>query len=382
MYRLIRFRLVYNRKHQLNRNGQALVQVECLQDGKRMYLSTNVYLRPEDWDGVKVVNHPLASQINKYLFDRLIELQRIEFEFLQRGKEPTLRTLHDALTYHATPSARLKDFMHAVIDNDSSRCKTTRRSYTYLVRDMEKEFGSLTVEEVNYDIIIRYRESMRKKGLSENTVKGRLKSLRSLLHQAHIRDVIPSNPFDKIQIGNMTARREHLTETELRRISRICLEGREAHIRDAFVFCCMTGLRYSDFTNMRTENIRNNILTLEQQKTRGMVKIPLASLFHGRPLEIMGRYGSVEEFADIGHNSTVNKALKEIAKKAGIKKRIFYHISRHTAATLLNLYGLQMQEIQQILGHARLETTSSHYAETTTKQLEKSLKKAFKVTNG
>lgn len=382
MKKLIRYRLVYNRKHRLNRNGQALVQIECLQERKRIYISTNVYLSPADWDGAKVTGHPLASQYNKYLFERLIELQRMEFELLQRGKEPTLLMLREALERHATPSASLRDFMHSVIDSDSSRCKSTRQSYHYLVNDIEKEYGRLTLADITYDLIIRYREAMRKKGLSENTVKGRLKALRCLLHQAQLRDIIDKNPFDKIQIGNMSPRREHLTEYELKRLRKVNVTGKEAHIRDAFLFCCMTGLRYSDFVSLRGEHIHGSVITLCQQKTRGLVRIPLAFLFGGRPMEIMASYPSVESFADIGHNSTANKMLKEVARKSGVKKNLHFHLARHTCATLLNLHGLKMQEIQQILGHARMETTSAHYAETTTRQLDKSLRRAFKVSHG
>ena len=382
MNKLIRYRLVYNRKHKQNRDGKALIQIECLKDRRRTYFSTNVYLSPTEWDGCHVINHPLADQLNKFLFGRLIELQRIEFEFIQRGKYPTLKMLREAMERHATPSASLRDFMQSVIDDDSSRCKSTKASYHYLVNDIENEFGMLTIADITYDLIIRYRESMRKKELSENTVKGRLKALRCLLHQAQLRDIIDRNPFDKIQIGNMTPRREHLTEYELKRVIKVDVDGKEAHIRDAFLFCCMTGLRYSDFINIKTANIHKNILTIQQQKTSGMVRIPLSSLFHGIPLGILNKYKSVEEFADIGHNSTANRMLKDIAKKAGVKKNLHFHLARHTCATLLNLYGLKMQEIQQILGHARLETTSAHYAETTIKQLDKSLKRAFKVSRG
>ena len=180
----------------------------------------------------------------------------------------------------------------------------------------------------------------------------------------------------------MTPRREHLTEYELKRLIKVDVDGKEAHVRDAFLFCCMTGLRYSDFISIKTDNLRKNILTIQQQKTSGMVRIPLSSLFHGIPLGILNKYKSVEEFANIGHNSTANRMLKDIAKKAGVKKNLHFHLARHTCATLLNLYGLKMQEIQQILGHARLETTSAHYAETTIKQLDKSLKRAFKVSRG
>ena len=42
----IRYRLVYNRKDQLNNQGTALVQVEAKLNQRNIYLTTNIYLQP------------------------------------------------------------------------------------------------------------------------------------------------------------------------------------------------------------------------------------------------------------------------------------------------------------------------------------------------
>ena len=44
------YRPVYNRKKRLNAQGEALVQVEAYLGGKKIYFSSHIYLRPEQWD--------------------------------------------------------------------------------------------------------------------------------------------------------------------------------------------------------------------------------------------------------------------------------------------------------------------------------------------
>ena len=55
----ISYRLVYNRQNTLNRQGTALVQVEAYLNQRKIYLKTNVYLKPECWirEGAQVINY-------------------------------------------------------------------------------------------------------------------------------------------------------------------------------------------------------------------------------------------------------------------------------------------------------------------------------------
>lgn len=72
----IRYRLVYNRKNQLNKQGTALVQVEASLNQRKIYFKTNIYLRPVHWDKqiAQVCNHPHANDLNSMLFEFILHL--------------------------------------------------------------------------------------------------------------------------------------------------------------------------------------------------------------------------------------------------------------------------------------------------------------------
>ena len=53
----------------------------------------------------------------------------------------------------------------------------------------------------------------------------------------------------------------------------------------------------------------------------------------------------------------IQRIIKDIALKTGIKKEISPHTLRHSYATLLIEWGVDTRKIQELLGHANLETT-------------------------
>ena len=63
------------------------------------------------------------------------------------------------------------------------------------------------------------------------------------------------------------------------------------------------------------------------------IRLPLYLLFESRALGILDRYPDIGSFAALPCNSEVNKQLRKLAGLCGIKKRITYHVSRHTCAT-------------------------------------------------
>ena len=52
----IRYKLVYNRSHRLNRFGEGLVEIECSQSGRRIYFTTHTYVIPGQFCRGAIVN--------------------------------------------------------------------------------------------------------------------------------------------------------------------------------------------------------------------------------------------------------------------------------------------------------------------------------------
>ena len=378
----IDYNITLNRNGYVNRKGTREVVIELYQLGSRATINTHIRVTtPELKYGRFQECCPLRVEYTRILDEMVKELTRIEMEIICSHRECTPRKLREAWKNNLSRSALLSDFTESVI-GPSSRKENTKASYRTLVKGLEEFVPGLRIKDINYDFLERWVNWQRDvKTMKPNTIIGRLKALRCLMNEAIKRDVltVDEDPFKAYTIGEMKAKKEYLTEHELRRLERVeCADGRHGHVRDAFLFCCYTGLRWSDFTSLRSTQLRNGVLTVDQLKTGHIVRIPLSDIFGGRAMAIIYRYPSLEAFADVGHNSQCNRIIRDVAAAAGIRKHIHWHLSRHTCGTLLNQRGLRMQEIQHVLGHQRLETTERHYAATAYEQVKKSVRRAFK----
>jgi site-specific recombinase XerD len=63
----------------------------------------------------------------------------------------------------------------------------------------------------------------------------------------------------------------------------------------------------------------------------------------------------------VGHPQDTRKILRVLAKRAGVKGRIWPHLLRHSLATAMLDRGALPQTIQAVLGHTFISTTMEYY---------------------
>jgi integrase/recombinase XerD len=66
----------------------------------------------------------------------------------------------------------------------------------------------------------------------------------------------------------------------------------------------------------------------------------------------------------------VGQIVRDVARAAGITKRVYPHLLRHTVATRLLAIGMDITDLQRFLGHESIATTRL-YAETTAATLQR-----------
>lgn len=383
MLAAVSYRACLSRNGYVNREGLREVVVDIYQlGGARATVGTAIRVRECDFSLGKVQPSDPDYDLHNRRLRRLIRrLMEHEDELEAAGHEVTPKRIKDAYTNHQISSATLKEWVASVIE-PSKRRPNTKAGYRTLIRNIEEFQPDIRLCDLCHDLIERWENWMRSElHLGENTITGKLKSLRCLVSEAIKRDVIrkDDDPFKAYHIGDFTAREESLSAMELKRMARVQLQNPDLdHVRDGFLFCCATGLRWSDFKALTSESLQGKVLVISQQKTGRTVRIPIDTIFWGMAMGLIRKHGTLERLRDVGCNSYANARLREVARRAGIRKHCHWHLARHTCGTLLNQRGLRMQEIQHILGHTKQATTEKHYAQTGFEQVKKSVRKAFK----
>lgn len=360
----IRYRLVYNRKKHLNKQGTALVQVEASLNQRKIYFKTNVYIKPEHWDKrtSQVIGHPQANDLNSMLFEFVLHLQGIELALWKRGVPATLSLLKDAMKKNRPINITFPIFAKEYVQHSDRRESTKENLFTTITVLQEFRPG-LDFKDITYTFLKDFEVYLREKGNGINTVAKHLRQLRTLVNEAINQGYIHADayPFRKFKIKQEKGRHEFLTPDELKKLENLEVHDLKLrHVLDAFLFCCYVGLRFSDFCQLTPSNfIRVNgkrWLHFKSIKTGIELRLPLHLLFEGKALAILDR-NCITEFASLGSNSEVNKALSVITSMARIKKHVTYHTARHTCATLLIHQGVPITTVQKLLGHTSVKTT-------------------------
>lgn len=262
------------------------------------------------------------------------------------------------------------------LGRSNSRANTIRSVTSHILRFAPR---GISIKEVDKNFclcFIRYLKNYRKnnKTLSISTQLMYFNILNSVLNRAIKEEIIEYNPISKIPLDEKIKSEykicSFLTQEEINTLENTEFEH---PVKQAFLFCCYCGLRYSDVSNLKWKNISyiNNraFINIICKKTGMPNLIPLCN----------NAINYLPKGNNISQNDYIFKlqcprssqyAMREWVKMCNFNKKVTFHTSRHTFATLLYTNGADIYTISKLLGHKSLNSTQIYASVIDKKKLE------------
>ena len=349
------------RKDFQKKDGSSPICLILTIDRKKKRFSLNHSIQINYWDNKSQLvksAYPDANKLNLLLKSYKKRAGDIIYKYELEHK-PLTFDLFESEFKHADSKC-----FYTFIENENNTYKNravnvdcTIASYESLLSKLKKFRSSLTFRDITTSFLSSYEGYMRNKlNNNQNTIHKSLKFIRTFVNRAIRQGLMEDYPFKNYQLKTSNTSREFLTFEELNGLDLYLpkpipsFHRKYLHI---FIFCCHTGLRYQDVRMLKYGHIDGGSLRITMHKTKDEVSVPLTK----RAIELMGNGGKDELVFKVPTNQVLNKHLKQVLINAGIEKKLSFHSSRHTFATVGITLGIPIEVISKLLGHKELKTT-------------------------
>lgn len=375
--------------------GRCLVHLRAYFDGQRLRISTGERCTAAEWQEEKgkfrksFTGYQDANDALDALAERVTKAHR---ELRTAGVAVTPTSLKAALqpkeeVAPPPPAPLLTELFGEYIEVLRARgfrfhtLKGYKTTHNALLEFEQTQPGRLTVADYSASLHDAWLGHLRdRRGAAQNTVAGMVKHLKPFLGWARDNrgQELGVEPA-KLRVEWEDVDKVWLTAAELARLEAVALPENLTLVRDAFLFCCYTGLRYSDLADLHAGNVKewdgSRVLQLTQTKTRTGVSIYLTPPAGA----ILDKYADTRaRLLPSFPNQVMNRYLKRICRLAGVEalvevvetiggrimKRpvakwelVSMHTARHTFATQSLLRGMPIEVLQKVLGHSKIQTT-------------------------
>lgn len=345
------------RKDLIRKNGTTPIYLDVSGGGTRKMINLDLHVDPKYWipskERVKEINQQYQD-LNLVIDHVLSKIAEIKIRFRLNKINLTPEILQEELV-EGNHRVKFTSYINHKIKENKNIKPGTRRRYYAIANNLDGYKAGVMFTEITDKFIEKYRNYMLSSGRKETTVNSNIIGLKRFLKLAKKDGIHIQLDLDDIKGGKTTGNRVSLTPTELRTLTKYYfsrkLDKRKQLTLGYFLFSCMTGLRISDalaltrtqlfsdeiaFSNIKTS--KDQIIVLNKMAKKVVDFTP--NLF-------------IEKFSE----TLMNEHLKRIIKNNKIQKKVSYHVSRHTFATNFLRMGGQIQHLQKLLNHAKIETT-------------------------
>lgn len=240
------------------------------------------------------------------------------------------------------------------------RSESTIYQYTDSIRHTLDDLGNKSILDITTNDI-RWSLSLYQQKVKNTTANNRRKNLSAFFRWLTIEEIIPKNPMLRIgEIKSGYVAKKPFTDEE---VERLLNNSGSLKNRALLEFMFSTGCRVSEVQNANREDIdfkTGECTVIGKGNKERIVYISERSMYYIKEY-IMSRKDNLEPLFINDHGTRMSKEsirqrLHKIGDAANVTN-VHPHRCRRTMATELARKGVPIQYVQQILGHAKLDTT-------------------------
>lgn len=341
--------------------------LDILHNGKRNRESLNLFL----YNDPKTKLEQIENKKTMDLADRLRSERLIELQDDRHGTNRQDNRKVNFIKYFETKT-------------DEKREKVESRGnwgqWLCTLLHLKKCYGDLlTMEEISVERCQKFQKYLKDSAktksnqpLAQNSIYSYFNKFKACLRMAYKDRLISENIADFLSgFKQGEPNREYLTFEEVQKLAET--ECPYAILKSAFLFSCLTGIRWSDiqrltWANLRFAEKRRYEMCFRQKKTGGMEYLPISQ----QAVNLLGERGNNDDrlFIGLKYSSYIHQGIVRWMQMAGIQKKITFHCARHTHAVLLLENGADIYTVSKMLGHRELKTTQIYAKVVDSKKIE------------
>ncbi len=408
-FKFVLSKLDYQKK---KKSPESLLMLRYTHKKKTTHFSTHKNIDEKYWDErTQMVkrSYPGSDRFNIYIKGIRQKVEDIVNGMLIDGNDPTTEYVKSVYNADKNGTEKKKqytffEYAEKYLENGKNRLTaSTIKSYRTALHKLEdyQSYSRSKLDWMNIDIDFYYDFMDFYTGIEGLTNNGFGKIIKNLKAILNFATEDGYNTFTGYQHKKFKTVREdvnniYLSEDEISKLLKLDLSGDRTmeRTRDLFVFGCYTGLRFSDFSQVKQEHIVGDILRIKTIKTSEWVNIPILPAVR----EIMDKYKDNPNYLPKSvSNQTMNRNLKDLGEMAKINDKILKirnkgkeriednllkyqmictHTARRSFATNMFKRGVPTRVIMNITGH-RTEKAFNSYIKISQDENAELLKEYF-----
>lgn len=248
----------------------------------------------------------------------------------------------------------------------TKKSKNTRTGYTSLANRI-RECGDPYFAELTSKWINDFHKAQAKRVIGrvikQSTARNYWEDINFLLYEAERDEKLSNarqihNGVSKVEKGEARVG-NYLTQEELKKLDATKFT-REA-LKRAFLFCCWSGLRFTEAQNLKwcdiTEDNGTTLVRVQERKNKVGERIKLSS----NALRYLGTRLEDDDSVFMGLKyDHANEYLTIFANKAGVNKAVVTHDARRTCAALIWQKTKNTEMVRTYMNHKDLATTNRY----------------------